>query len=123
MNKEIMSQEIESMIRTLDFIQEEQAFIKRKLSSLLENMVMSDVLVWAEELHQQILNRETVVQLLKNDIIVFRNNVKLKRSVNNIMSLDAIALFKKYKQQVGYIESEFYVWKNKTNEQFESSLN
>ncbi len=118
-----MSQEIESMIRTLDFIQEEQAFIKRKLSSLLENMVMSDVLVWAEELHQQILNRETVVQLLKNDIIVFRNNVKLKRSVNNIMSLDAIALFKKYKQQVGYIESEFYVWKNKTNEQFESSLN
>jgi hypothetical protein len=39
------------------------------------------------------------------------------------MSLDAIALFKKYKQQVGYIESEFYVWKNKTNEQFESSLN
>jgi hypothetical protein len=49
MNKEIMSQEIESMIRTLDFIQEEQAFIKRKLSSLLENMVMSDVLVWAEE--------------------------------------------------------------------------
>jgi 16S rRNA C1402 (ribose-2'-O) methylase RsmI len=123
MNKEIMSQEIESMIRTLDFIQEEQAFIKRKLSSLLENMVMSDVLVWAEELHQQILNRETVVQLLKNDLIVFRNNVKLKRSVNNIMSLDAIALFKKYKQQVGYIESEFYVWKNKTNEQFESSLN
>jgi hypothetical protein len=123
MNKEIMSQEIESMIRTLDFIQEEQAFIKRKLSSLLENMVMSDVLVWAEELHQQILNRETLVQLLKNDIIVFRNNVKLKRSVNNIMSLDAIALFKKYKQQVGYIESEFYVWKNKTNEQFESSLN
>ena len=123
MNKEIMSQEIESMIRTLDFIQEEQTFIKRKLSSLLENMVMSDVLVWAEELHQQILNRETVVQLLKNDIIKFRNNVKLKRSVNKIMSLDAVALFKKYKQQVGYIESEFYVWKHKTNEQFESSLN
>jgi predicted RNA-binding protein len=122
MNKEIMSQEIESMIRTLDFIQEEQAFIKRKLSSLLENMVMSDVLAWAEELHQQILNRETAIHLLNNDIIVFRNNNKSKRSINNIMDLGAVALFRKYKQQVGYIESEFYIWKNKANERFESAL-
>lgn len=122
MNKEIMLQEIESLIRTLDFIQEEQSFIKRKLSSLLENMVMSDIIAWAEEFHQEILNRETAIQLLKGDVITLRNCVKLKRSVNNIVDPTTVSDFKKLKQQVSYIEAEFFTWKNIANEKFESSL-
>ncbi len=122
MNKEIILQEIESLIRTMDFIQEEQSFIKRKLSSLLENMVMSDILAWAEELHQEILNRETAIQLLKGDVITLRNQVKVKRSVNNIVDPNTVADYKKYKQQVGYIETEFFTWKNIANEKFESAL-
>jgi hypothetical protein len=122
MNKEIMSQEIESLIRTLDFIQEEQSFIKRKLSSLLENMVMSDILAWAEELHQEILNRETAIQLLKGDVIALRNLVKTKRSVNNIIDPSTVSTYKKYKQQVGYIEAEFFTWKNAANEMFDSAI-
>ncbi len=122
MNKEIMLQEIESLIRTMDFIQEEQSFIKRKLSSLLENMVMSDILAWAEELHQEILNRETAIQLLKGDVVTLRNQVKVKRSVNNIVDPNTVADYKKYKQQVGYIETEFFTWKNIANEKFESAL-
>ena len=122
MNKEIMLQEIESLIRTMDFIQEEQSFIKRKLSSLLENMVMSDVIAWAEDLHQEILNRETAIQLLKGDVVTLRNQVKLKRSVNNIVDPSTVAAYKKYKHQVGYIEAEFFTWKNIANEKFESAL-
>jgi hypothetical protein len=122
MNKEIMLQEIESLIRTMDFIQEEQSFIKRKLSSLLENMVMSDVVAWAEDLHQEILNRETAIQLLKGDVVTLRNQVKVKRSVNNIVDPNTVADYKKYKQQVGYIETEFFTWKNIANEKFESAL-
>ena len=122
MNKEIMLQEIESLIRTLDFIQEEQSFIKRKLSSLLENLVMSDVVAWAEDLHQEILNRETAIQLLKSDVITLRNQVKSKRSVNNIIDPSTVAEYKKYKQQVGYIEAEFFTWKNIANEKFDSAL-
>jgi hypothetical protein len=122
MNKEIMTQEIESLIRTLDFIQDEQSFIKRKLSSLLENMVMSDVLAWAEDLHQEILNRETAVHLLKMDVIILRNSVKAKKSVNNIVDPSTVSIYKKYKQQVGYLEIEFFTWKNAANEKFESAL-
>jgi hypothetical protein len=122
MNKEIMLQEIESLIRTVDFIQEEQSFIKRKLSSLLENMVMSDVVAWAEDLHQEILNRETAIQLLKSDVVTLRNQVKAKRSVNNIVDPNTVADYKKYKQQVGYIEAEFFTWKNIANEKFDSAL-
>jgi hypothetical protein len=122
MNKEIMLQEIESLIRTMDFIQEEQSFIKRKLSSLLENMVMSDILAWAEELHQEILNRETAIQLLKGDVVTLRNQVKVKRSVNNIVDPNTVAEYKKYKQQVGYIETEFFSWKSTANEKFDSAI-
>lgn len=122
MNKEIILQEIESLIRTMDFIQEEQSFIKRKLSSLLENLVMSDVVAWAEDLHQEILNRETAIQLLKSDVVFLRNQVKAKRSVNNIVDPSTVAEYKKYKQQVGYIEAEFFTWKNIANEKFDSAL-
>ena len=69
MNKEIILQEIESLIRTMDFIQEEQAFIKKKLISFLENIVMKDAVVWAEDLSQEIINRETAIQLLKRDVL------------------------------------------------------
>lgn len=122
MNKDILTQEIESLIRTLDFIQEEQSFIKRKLSSLLDQVFVSDILAWAESLHQEILNRETAMQLLKIDILGFRNQVKAVKSANNNIDPSLVITFKKYKQQVSYLEAEFFTWKNVSNEKFESAL-
>jgi hypothetical protein len=122
MNKEIILQEIESLIRTLDFIQEEQAFIKRKLISLLENIVQREIVSWAEDLHQEILNRETAIQLLRSDVLSLRNTVKVKKSVNNIVDPGTTTLFKKFKQQIGYIENEFVTWKHVVNEKFESNM-
>jgi len=122
MNKDNLTQEIESLIRTLDFIQEEQSFIKRKLSSLLDQVVVSDILAWAESLHQEILNRETAMQLLKIDILGFRNQVKAVKSANNNIDPSLVITFKKYKQQVGYLEAEFFTWKHVSNEKFESAL-
>ncbi len=121
MNKEIVLQEIESLVRSMDFIQEEQAFIKRKLSSLLENIVMHDFIEWAEDLQLQIINRETAIKLLKSDIVVLRNKTKSNKSINNIVEATLIIDFKKYKQQVVYLENEFMTWKNDVNERFEAT--
>jgi len=121
MNKEIVLQEIESLVRSMDFIQEEQAFIKRKLSSLLENIVMHDFIEWAEGLQLQIINRETAIKLLKSDIVVLRNKTKSNKSINNIVEATLIIDFKKYKQQVVYLENEFMTWKNDVNERFEAT--
>ncbi len=123
MNKEIIIQEIDSLNRTLDFVQEEQSFIKRKLSSYLDNVVLNEAILWAEVIHQEILNRETAIQLLKKDILNLKNKIKLKQNVSNIMDPSIIGLYKKHKQQVGYIEKEFLLWKNSTNEKFEITLN
>ena len=122
MNKEIVLQEIESLVRSLDFIQEEQAFIKRKLSSLLENMVMHDFIEWAEALQLQIINRETALKLLKGDIVLLRNKTKATKSVNNIVDAGIVLDYKKYKHQVVYLENEFMNWKNEVNEKFEAAL-
>ncbi len=116
-----MLQEIDSLNRTLDFVQEEQSFIKRKLSSFLDNIVLNETLIWAETFHQEILNRETAIQLLKSDISKITLKVKTSRSINNIMEPNIVAAFKIYKQQVGYIETEFLTWKHTANEKFESA--
>ncbi len=115
MNKEIMLQEIESLIRTFDFIQEEQAFIKKKLIVLLEKTIVQEDIQMMEDLHQQILNRETAIQLLRNDVSGLRTQVKNSHPVNNFMDPGKIAECKKFKQQVGYIETEFIAWKHAVN--------
>ena len=122
MKKEFIIQELESLIRSLDFIQEEQAFVKRKLSSLLENFVMNDFIIWAEELQLQILNREAALRLLKNDILILKKGVKASKSSNNMVEPKFETAYKKYKLQIVYLENEFIAWKSDVNEKFEASL-
>ena len=120
MNKEIIILEIDSLIRTLNFIQEEQLFIKNKLSNFLENTLEFPILNWAEKLHQEILNRESAIQLLKKDILKLQNQVFRKNVINHISDQLMMEAFKKFKLQVIYIETEFITWKNISNKQFDS---
>ena len=69
MNKELLYQQITVLLKILDIIQEEQSAMKRRLSILLDKAVLNNYIDWAEEIHQQILNRETAIQLLRKDII------------------------------------------------------
>ena len=122
MKKEFIIQELESLIRSLDFIQEEQAFIKRKLIGLLENQVLNDFIIWAEDLQLQILNREAAVRLLKNDILLLKKGVKASKSSNNMVEPKFETAYKKYKLQIVYLENDFITWKSIVNEKFEASL-
>ena len=121
MNKEFITQEVESLIRSLDFIQEEQAFVKRKLSSLLENLVLNNFIIWAEDLQHQILNREAALRLLQNDILLLKKGVKASKLANNIMEAKLLTEYKKYKLQVVYLENEFIIWKSNVNDKFEAT--
>ena len=122
MKKEFIIQELESLIRSLHFIQEEQAFIKRKLIGLLENLVLNDFIIWAEDLQLQILNREAALRLLKNDILILKKGVKASKSSNNMVEPKFETAYKKYKLQIVYLENDFITWKSIVNEKFEASL-
>lgn len=109
MKKELFIQELESLLRTLDFIQEEQAFIKRKLTNYIDALVELVLIDWAEDMEQQILNREAALQLIKKDILL------LKAS-----GIVEPLLLKKDKQQVNYLENEFIHWKHTIDQKLDA---
>jgi hypothetical protein len=118
MNKTVIILELASLVRSLDFIQEEQAFIKDKLTSKLEEANDISILNWAEEVHQQILNRELATQLLKKDIAHLDRALKLSSSIK-LIEEGNLDKYKNHKEQVQYLEQEFFIWKNKVNQELE----
>jgi len=119
MIKEESINELESLIRTLEFIQEEQAFIKNKIAGILTNNVMESTVEWVEELNQHISNRESAIQLLKNDILSLSRLLKIKLPNSSDIDSKIIATLKKYKQQIVYLENEFMSWKHEVNQKIE----
>ncbi len=118
MNKEVIILELASLIRSLDFIQEEQAFIKSKLTGKLDSTQDITLLNWVEDIQQQIINRELAIQLLKKDVQQLDRIFNLNR-VSSSIDEDQISQFKNDKEQVQYLEKEFFVWKNNVNHQLE----
>ena len=120
MNKEVIILELASLVRSLDFIQEGQAFIKTKLTDKLEDATDLTIINWAEDIHQQILNRELAIQLLKKDVQQLDRSLKLL-SGNKEIGKERLEKMKKYKDQVNYLEQEYLIWKNNVNNYIELS--
>ena len=120
MNKEVLYMDIDGLLNTLDVVQEEQTAIKRKLSGLLDNEVSIPFINWAEDIHQQILNREAAVQLLRKDIIALKKTIVQKKSVIYFFDNQYVKMITKYKEQVGYLQNEFKIWSKATAEKFDS---
>ena len=120
MNKEVLYMDIDGLLNTLDVVQEEQTAIKRKLSGLLDNEVSIPFINWAEDIHQQILNREAAVQLLRKDIIALKKTIMQKKSIIYFIDNPYVKMITKYKEQVGYLQNEFFIWSKATAEKFDS---
>ena len=120
MNKEVLYMDLDGLLNTLDVVQEEQTAIKRKLSGLLDNEVSIPFINWAEDIHQQILNREAAVQLLRKDIIALKKTIVQKKSVIYFFDNQYVKMITKYKEQVSYLQNEFNIWSKATAEKFDS---
>ena len=120
MNKEVLYMDLDGLLNTLNVVQEEQTAIKRKLSGLLDNEVSIPFINWAEDIHQQILNREAAVQLLRKDIIALKKTIMQKKSIIYFIDNPYVKMITKYKEQVGYLQNEFFIWSKATAEKFDS---
>jgi predicted oxidoreductase (fatty acid repression mutant protein) len=120
MNKEVLYMDLDGLLSTLDVVQEEQTAIKRKLSVLLDNVVSNHIIDWAEDIHQQILNREAAVQLLRKDIIALKKTIVQKKSVIYFFDNQYVKMITKYKEQMAYLQNEFNIWSKATAEKFDS---
>jgi hypothetical protein len=112
--------DLDGLLSTLDVVQEEQTAIKRKLSGLLDNVVSTHFINWAEDIHQQILNREAAVQLLRKDIIALKKTIVQKKSVIYFFDNQYVKMIAKYKEQMAYLQNEFNIWSKATAEKFDS---
>jgi hypothetical protein len=120
MNKEVLYMDLDGLLSTLDAVQEEQTAIKRKLSGLLDNVVSTHFINWAEDIHQQILNREAAVQLLRKDIIALKKTIVQKKLVIYFFDNQYVKMITKYKEQMAYLQNEFNIWSKATAEKFDS---
>ncbi|TRZ76940.1 MAG: hypothetical protein D4R94_03915 [Chitinophagaceae bacterium] len=120
MNKEVLYMDLDGLLSTLDVVQEEQTAIKRKLSVLLDNVISNHIINWAEDIHQQILNREAAVQLLRKDIIALKKTIVQKKSVIYFFDNQYVKMITKYKEQMAYLQNEFNIWSKATAEKFDS---
>ena len=64
---------------------------------------------WAEEMQQQILNRESALQLINQDI----SALKASKVID-------LVLLKKDKLQINYLENEFIQWKHTIDQKIDA---
>lgn len=114
MKATLVIQDLDALLRSLDFIRDEQTYIKNKLAALLESNVTVhlDQIGEFEEMQQQILNRDVAIKLIRTDVVSLNrkmNNVAASFEVEDKNVLDQL---KQYKLQTTYLENEFNSWKH-----------
>lgn len=62
-------QEIQTWLRTLDYIQQETIHLKNQLAEIIKNDVAPALLEKAEYFQNEFLKKDTVISLLRHDIV------------------------------------------------------
>lgn len=63
-----LKKERETWIRTLDYIQQENVFLKNYLADIIKDDIKPDMLEQAEYFQNQFINKDAVIALLRYDI-------------------------------------------------------
>jgi len=63
-----MSHELETWQRTLNYIQQENVYLKNRLADLIKNGMDDELLEQVEYFQNQFLNKDAVIVLLRRDI-------------------------------------------------------
>lgn len=110
-------QENSTWKRTLDFMEQENAFMKTRLSKVLDIHHTPDFLDWAENYQNQMLMKEEAIDLLKQDI-----NAQEKRLASEYLfegqplNTDIVKSQNQLRLQMNYVEEEFFHMKKSFNE-------
>lgn len=110
-------QENATWLRTLDFMEQENAFMKRHLGKLLEGVSDTPTIEWAEACQTQILMKDEAIDLLKQDI-----NAQEKRLASqylfedNQLKTDLPTFQQQLRAQIEYIENDFFLMKKNFNQ-------
>jgi predicted nucleic acid-binding Zn-ribbon protein len=114
MKATVVIQDLDALLRSLDFIRDEQTYIKNKLAALLESndrMLVEQIRDF-EDMQQQILNREVAIKLIRTDVVALSRQLKNVASTFEVEDKSILDQLKQFKQQTTYLENEFNSWKH-----------
>jgi predicted nucleic acid-binding Zn-ribbon protein len=114
MKATVVIQDLDALLRCLDFIRDEQTYIKNKLAALLESndRVVVEQIRDFEDMQQQILNREVAIKLVRTDVVALSRQLKNVAASFEVEDKSILDQLKQYKQQTTYLENEFNSWKH-----------
>jgi predicted nucleic acid-binding Zn-ribbon protein len=114
MKATVVIQDLDALLRSLDFIRDEQTYIKNKLAALLETnaRVQVEQIRDFEDMQQQILNREVAIKLVRTDVVALSRQLKNVAASFEVEDKSILDQLKQYKQQTTYLENEFNSWKH-----------
>jgi len=121
---EIFNIELSSWLRSLDFMEQENAFLKNNLSRILDTFNEDGLINWADDYQGIILQREAVMDLLREDIL--KQEALIAASVYNHHSFvnnRVAAVQKEIRSKIQYVEKEFQVLKGSFIHDFERITN
>lgn len=114
---EIFHQENSAWIRTLDFMEQESAYMKNRLSKVLDAYHSPELLDWAEQYQNKILLNEEAINLLKQDIHIQEKRLASEYLFDGHPLKDEIVHNQeRLRMQMDYVETDFYAMKKAFND-------
>lgn len=111
-----MLHELDTWQRTLNYIQQENIYLKNRLAEIIKNGMDDTLLEQVEYFQNQFLNKDTVITLLRQDIATERNLNGELHNNKNLKKHD------KLRNDMGMMESEFSRLKFDFNSYLSKSL-
>jgi hypothetical protein len=117
---EIFVLENSSWLRSLDYMEQENDFLKNNMSRILDSFSEKELINWADEYLGIILQREAAMNLLRHDILnqealIASTRYKHSASTNNKI----VSTQKEIRSKIEYMEKEFQLLKNSFITDFE----
>lgn len=110
-------QENSTWLRTLDFMEQEHAFMKQRLSKVVESFGDPDLLEWAENCQNQLIMKDEAIHLLKKDIATQEKRLANEYLFHSAqLKNDIISVQQQLRGQMEYMENDFFMMKKKFNQ-------
>lgn len=109
---EILVLENSSWLRSLDYMEQENDFLKNNMSRILDSFSEKELVNWADEYQGIILQREAAMNLLRQDI--FKQEVLIASVRYNYSSKtknQIVLAQKEIRTKIEYMEKEFQLLK------------
>ncbi|CAN5901248.1 hypothetical protein BH11BAC4_BH11BAC4_21240 [soil metagenome] len=102
--------------RALDFYLQENAYLKTRLSQVLDNITDSDFINKAEHYQNSFIHNDECIKDLQADVLLSQRIMNESLAGKNVDENKMIQKHRKLHNEIGYFEKNFTMLKNEFNQ-------